>query len=249
MSRWTSACSATNKDLWQSVLDGDFRADLYYRLNVVPIHVPPLRERKEDIPALFRAVSADACKRHNLEFNDISEDALAALREYRWPGNVRELRNLAESLVVLSGGKRIEVTDLPDQILAGSRELPALDARSRDQKERDLFLWMLSQIERNLSEEIRKTREELGKRIDALAGSADADGKRAVIVPGGVTYGDSPEGDAEVVIRPGASLRDVERDLIEKTLRDVKGNRKKAAGLLGMGERTLYRRMKQYGLR
>jgi DNA-binding NtrC family response regulator len=243
--------AATNKDLWQSVLDGEFRNDLYYRLNVVPIHVPPLRDRKDDIPPIFRAIAVDACARHGIEFNDISEAALAALKEYRWPGNVRELRNLAESLIVLSGGKRIEAADLPEQVVAGSRELPALDARSRDQKERDLFVWMLSQIERNLSEEIRRTRTELGQRIDAIAGPArgDADGKQPVIVPGGVTYGEVSDQSAEVVVKPGASLREVERDLIEKTLREVKGNRKKAAKMLGMGERTLYRRMKQYHLR
>jgi two-component system response regulator HydG len=110
---------------------------------------------------------------------------------------------------------------------------------------------MLSQLERNLSEEIRKTRTELGQRIDAIAGPArgDAAAKQPVIVPGGVTYGETDDPSASVVVKPGSSLREVERDLISKTLREVRGNRKKAAKMLGMGERTLYRRMRQYNLR
>jgi DNA-binding NtrC family response regulator len=246
--------ASTNKDLWQSVRDGDFRADLYYRLNVVPIHVPPLRERKEDIPAIFRTVVEEVCIRNGLPSTEVSDAALAALREYRWPGNVRELRNLAESLVVISGGKRIELNNLPDQITAGPRDLPALDTRSRDQKERDLFAWMLAQVERNLSEEIRRTRNELAERIDSIAGTGargDTAGKRPVIVTDGITYDgseDAPE-QGEVVVKPGTSIKDVERGLIENTLKQVKGNRKRAAKLLGMGERTLYRRMKQYNLR
>jgi DNA-binding NtrC family response regulator len=236
--------ASTNKDLWHLVETGDFRADLYYRLNVVAISIPPLRDRKEDIPALFRVVVEEASRKNRVAFGGISDAAMAALVDYRWPGNVRELKNLVESLVVLKAGKPVDLRDLPDQIVGGGRNLPATVGRPRSEGERDLLMWRLGQLERLLVEMDRKI-----ETLAAAVGRSDLAGKQAVIVPGGVTAVDPPDADGDLAVKAGASIRDVERKLIEKTLREVGGNRKRAAALLGMGERTLYRRMKQYNLR
>lgn len=237
--------ASTNRDLRQLVEDGIFRTDLFYRLNVVPIHVPPLRERKEDIPTIFFTIVEATCKKNKIEFGGIADEALSVLAEYHWPGNVRELRNLAESLVVLSGGRRIEAESLPEQILHGtrSRDLPVAVTRPRSETERDLFLWRLAEIDGRVAD--------LTKIVLSMKDSLSGTGllsKQPVVVPGGVTFGEAPDELGDASIRPGRSVKDVERDLIEKTLKEVRGNRKKAAKLLGIGERTLYRRMKQYGL-
>ena len=234
--------ASTNRDLVQLVEEGSFRTDLFYRLNVVPIHVPPLRERRDDIVPIFFAIVEETCRKNNLEFGGITDDALAALVAYRWPGNVRELRNLVESLVILRGGKRITISDLPEHVIAedAARDLPVAVNRPRGEIERDLFLWRLAEIDARVAE---LTRIVIGLK-ETLAGTAYTP-KQPVIVP----ESQMPPAPADAgAARPPTRLRDAERDLIARTLLDVGGNRKKAAKLLGMAERTFYRRMKQYGL-
>src|SRR5439155_14036390 len=118
--------AATNQPLRELVEGGRFRADLFYRLNVLRIYLPPLRERPEDIPMLVRLFIQDYAKLHDRPFLGISADAMQMLVEYPWPGNVRELRNLVESMVVLSPGHEIQPGDLPRQIREGgsARFLP-----------------------------------------------------------------------------------------------------------------------------
>jgi two-component system NtrC family response regulator len=228
--------ASTNSDLRRLVEEGAFRIDLFYRLNVVPILVPPLRERKEDIPAIFLAIVEETCRKNGVEFGGIEDDALAVLKNYYWPGNARELRNLAESLIVLSGGKRIGLESLPKHIISGgeSRNLPVVTTRPRSEGERDLFLWRLAEIDRRLSDlaglavNIRDTlaRTAPGEASDCRTSDAQAPGAGH-----------------------GATVRNMERELVERTLKATGGNRKKTAKLLGIGERTLYRRMKDYKLR
>ncbi len=110
--------SATNKDLWKAVQEGDFREDLYYRLNVIPIHVPPLRERKEDIPLLVNHFLDRHCRVKGLPSKSIHPDVIRCFEKYSWPGNVRELENLLERLVILAEGDEITINDLPDRFLA-----------------------------------------------------------------------------------------------------------------------------------
>src|SRR5688500_1168061 len=111
--------AATNKPLRQLVDEGTFRADLFYRLNVLNVHLPPLRERPEDIPHLVRKFISDYSTEHDRPFNGISAEAMKLLVEYPWPGNARELRNLIESMVVLSHGREVGAADLPRQIREG----------------------------------------------------------------------------------------------------------------------------------
>ena len=114
--------TATNRPLRESVQRGEFRADLYYRVNVLRIYLPPLRERRGDIPLLVRRFVQEFAEEHSREFHGISADALQALVNYSWPGNVRELRNLIESMVVLATGREIGIADIPPGIRSGGAE-------------------------------------------------------------------------------------------------------------------------------
>ena len=118
--------TATNNPLKESVERGQFRSDLYYRLNVLRIYLPPLRERREDIVLLVRRFVQEFSHEHSKEFRGITPEAMQALVEYSWPGNVRELRNLVESMVVLSHGKEIGLEDIPRAMRddVGDRRLP-----------------------------------------------------------------------------------------------------------------------------
>lgn len=114
--------SATNKDLRELIKKGEFREDLYYRLNVVQIDLPPLRERKEDIAILTLKFIEEICKQNNREVLEISKDAMKVLQRYRWKGNIRELKNTIENIVVLSRGYKIEIDDIPEYIVESSKE-------------------------------------------------------------------------------------------------------------------------------
>ncbi|MCX7988636.1 MAG: sigma-54 dependent transcriptional regulator, partial [Thermodesulfovibrio sp.] len=115
--------SATNRDLEKDVLEGKFREDLFYRLNVIPIHIPPLRERKEDIPLLLNHFLAKFCKKRKRQILTISKDAMRCLENYHWPGNIRELENLCDRLSVLVSGNKVEIYDLPEKILGNQKDL------------------------------------------------------------------------------------------------------------------------------
>jgi DNA-binding NtrC family response regulator len=237
--------ASTNSDLKRQVEESRFRRDLYYRLNVVPVHAPPLRERRDDIEAIFLGCIEQARLANKVDFGGISREALHALEAYYWPGNVRELKNLAANLLVLSGGRRIGIEDLPDHIVRPDemhRELPVRAGRPRSEIERDLLFGRLAEIEHRvnqLTELVLEVR-------NAVIENPDAQ-RTGRPVPGAARYEEIKPGD-DIVVRPGASMKEVERDLIERTLKEVGGNRKKAARHLGIGERTLYRRMKEYGL-
>jgi len=153
--------AATNVDLKQAVAQGRFREDLYYRLNVVPIAVPPLRERREDIPALVDHF----IRRYSHEFakpiQGLSPEALAALREYLWPGNVRELQNIIERSVVLVDGPVIGLNDLPLDVLLPDHRSKVREAETlplneaSDQFERQIVMRVLERVGWNQSEAAR----------------------------------------------------------------------------------------------
>ncbi len=256
--------AATNRPLREHVEEGGFRADLYYRLNVLRIYLPPLRERRDDIPVLVRRFVAEFSRMHERPFHGISADALSLLVEYPWPGNVRELRNLVESMVVLAPGREIVADDIPRAIRdAGGRRLlpvhvgPVLREGERAQG-RELEFIVRSLVELKLQVE------ELRQRIDQEArGSAPgwvgevrtaATGATPglVEIPAvlGLRRGIEPVdwAPAPTVINmgPGTTMADIERTAIEAALREAGGNRRKAAERLGIGERTMYRKLREY---
>ena len=243
--------AATNRPLRAAVEAGDFRADLYYRLNVLTIYLPPLRERREDIPLLVRTFVQELAKEHERPFHGISASAMQILADYPWPGNVRELRNLVESMVVLSPGREITAADIPRELREGgsARLLPVHVGpmlRAQDGAGgRELEFIVRSLVELKLQ------LEELRRRVD------DARPVRGELV-GEVRAAPSagvPAFESEAAISPnaleirgGMTMAEIERAAIVHALRETRGNRRKAAEMLGIGERTLYRKLKEYNL-
>ncbi len=163
--------AATNKSLEKEIAAGRFREDLYYRLNVIPFHVPPLRERREDIPILVRAFAAEFCAESAVKPKEIAPRAMRFLQAYAWPGNVRELRNLMERLVLMTPGPRITTDDLPESVRgaapAGAPSLASLED-ARRAFERDYIITKLREHGGNISrtaEAIGLARESLSRKM------------------------------------------------------------------------------------
>jgi DNA-binding NtrC family response regulator len=218
--------AATNRDLESEVRAGRFREDLYYRLRVVPVRVPALSERREDIPDLVQHFLLESARLYGTPVRKVSEAAMQALVAYAWPGNVRELRNVVQGLAVLAPNAAILPADLPPSLQSvDGTLLPALAGRTAEQAERDVILQSLLALRRDLQE------------ILSLL--------RGPLVPSGAVLVDSAGADTPAPV----SLREVERSQIEAALHAAAGNRRLAAGRLGVSERTLYRKLKEFGLR
>jgi len=226
--------AATNRDLSAAVAEGKFRSDLYYRLGVVKIELPPLRERPEDIPLLvFHFLNQLKAQNPNLK-TEVSEGALEELSRALWQGNVRELKNFIESRALLSPSRTITAEEVREHLArasAADRKLPVATGKTVETAERELIFQALVR----LSQEVRELKELLLAR-----GSAPAEWR--FDRGGEVLVG------KEVTVET-QSLEKMEKEAIEKALREVGDNRKKAAEILGIGERTLYRKIDQYGLR
>ncbi|HEX6135779.1 MAG TPA: sigma-54 dependent transcriptional regulator [Longimicrobiales bacterium] len=258
--------AATNQPLRQLVEVGRFRRDLYFRLNVLHIELPPLRERRADIPLLVEAFVREASREHDRPRITVSPDAMNTLMAYDWPGNVRELRNLVESMVVLSPGRIIRPDDIPPEIRDArgrSRLLPVPITRpgtgdgGGTPPELEFIFRTLVQLRIDV-EDLRQQFTEYRKSHPEVQGAyGPLPLPPTQLAPGPVHILDvEPEPSAEdlaaehevVVFRPGMTLADLEKNAIIAALREVAGNRRKAAEMLGMGERTLYRKIKEYGL-
>lgn len=284
--------AATNKDLLQLTKEGKFREDLYYRLNTVPIRVPALRERKEDIYLLFRKFVIDFAERYKATPIQLSEDARNMLTSYPWPGNVRELKNMAEQISVLSVDKIVHA-DALDRFLpkqATGNTMPMLAAavdatpmRSHNSgndtgsssTEREILYKFLFDLRKD-SNDIKQLLFEL---LQQQGNSSNIPKPGAAIandgytLPSGVNYNNVPPSsepksymnypsgnDTPVIIKhsndiqdheeveESLSLIDREREFITKALQKHKGKRKDAAHELGISERTLYRKIKEYDI-
>jgi two-component system nitrogen regulation response regulator NtrX len=162
--------SATNRQLSELIAEGKFRSDLFYRLSVVPIRVPALRERLDDIPALAEYFLAEFCSRNNFRSRTLDTEVMAALAAYHWPGNVRELRNVVERMAILSAGERITVDSIPHEMRHAAPRAGGLQ-EARDSAERGRILQALDQTDWNVSNAARLLgveRTSLHKRIRAL---------------------------------------------------------------------------------
>jgi DNA-binding NtrC family response regulator len=283
--------AATNNPLRAGIEEGRFRADLYYRLNVLSIYLPPLRDRREDIPILVRQFITELSRQHDRPFKGISPEALDMLVQYAWPGNVRELRNLVESMVVLAPGREIGPADIPRQMREGGnarflpvhvgplvRERAGVEGREIEFIVRSLVELKLhvEELRRQLAEE-RAAREQLARATSSalgapisvmdptLPGAVHAPVQPPVLGAGrapvwsdvsatapfggvGIEPRDQAPPPSVVTIRPGMTMAAIERAAIESALRETRGNRRKAAELLGIGERTLYRKLREYQL-
>ena len=268
--------AATNQDLRQLVAIGEFRRDLFFRLNVLSIELPPLRERREDIPRLIESFVREVSQRHDLVFPGISAEALECLVNYDWPGNIRELRNLVESMVVLAPGRIIRPEDIPEEVRRGraSSLLPAPIVRATSDGKAPALRPELEFVFRTLVD-LRVDMDELRREFESyrrggpvqLSSGAVVGHMSAEELPAGgieipafarvvpteaaatpLPPAEVAEGAGTVVFRPGMTIEDMERQAIQAALSEVRGNRRKAAELLGIGERTLYRKIARYGL-
>jgi DNA-binding NtrC family response regulator len=249
--------TATNQPLRELVESGGFRSDLFYRLNVLRIYLPPLRERPEDIGVLVRRFIREFAKQHDRPFHGLSPDAMQMLMQYPWPGNIRELRNLIESMVVLSPGHEIQPNDLPRQIREGgsARFLPVhVGPVVRGQEGaagRELEFIVRSLLELKLQvEEMRRRLDAEGPRERAAPPGWIGDVHPVSLGAGPTVAGIEPLNQAPpknvVTVEPGMTMEQIERAVIQAALRETRGNRRKAAEMLGIGERTLYRKIKEY---
>ncbi len=153
----TRILAATNKDLPAEIQAGKFREDLYYRLNVVPIHIPPLRARREDVPLLVAHFVERFGAEHPRGPRTVTKEALERLTEYSWPGNIRELKNLIERLLIMTDGDSIDVADVEDALPVNAGDEPVSEIRAaRDKAERDTILAMLRECQWNVSETSRR---------------------------------------------------------------------------------------------
>jgi DNA-binding NtrC family response regulator len=236
--------AATNRPLKEAVSVGDFRDDLFYRLNVLNIYLPPLRERRSDIPLLVRRFIAEFATEHDRRFHGITPEALQILVDADWPGNVRQLRNLIESMVVLAPEGEIRASDIPRDIRERGHGLPMrIVGATRDVAGKELEFIFRSLVELKLQvEELRRRLEDRAapRRVEVI----EVDGRGAPLPIVEAT----PEAEETVLYRAGMSMADVERAAIEAALKQTRGNRRKAAENLGIGERTLYRKLKQYAM-
>ncbi len=240
--------AATNRALRDLVAVGEFREDLYYRLSVLNIYLPPLRDRREDIPLLVRRFIRELSKTHERAFRGITAEALARLIEAPWPGNVRQLRNLIESMVVLAPGTEIRASDIPADVLEGPTVLPVLVGGRHGSGASAIGPQELEFILRGLMD-LRAQVEDLRRRLDAgLPGRARV---QVIEVPEQTLTpieidSEEPKPAPTILYRSGMTMADVERATIAAALRECQGNRRKAAAMLGIGERTLYRKIKEF---
>ncbi len=273
--------AATNVDLGKAIKAGKFREDLFYRLNTVPIFVPPLRERKEDIYLLFRKFTTDLSEKHKSNLITLTEEAKQILQNYYWPGNIRELKNISEQISVLAKDKLVDVEEFVQFMPSGNLQknnLPILasDALNGEDKmglsERELMYKLLFDMRKDITE-MKQFMLQLAQR-GAISSdeinqsgifnevipqqSLTASGQRYVVQdensmnvpivlstrPTSNNFGSSDES-AEIV-EESLSISDKEKELIQTALKKHKGNRKRAATDLGISERTLYRKIKEY---
>lgn len=260
--------AATNKDMLDLIQTGKFREDLYYRLNTVPIRVPSLRERKEDIPLLFRKFALDFSERYRSEPIRMSDDALQFIREYPWPGNVRQLKNMAEQISVLARGEEV-TAEMIKKLLpeVNTNRLPILAGTSSSGQEfaneREILYKMFFDVKRDVTELKKMFFEFLqnpalfnnAKAMEGIhdyivSGTASPVIDTAPVVLHPVTNGEKVNSrvDEHQEVEESLNLTEVEKELIIKALRKHKGKRREAANDLGISERTLYRKLKEYDI-
>ncbi|MCB0515676.1 MAG: sigma-54 dependent transcriptional regulator [Chitinophagales bacterium] len=275
--------AATNVNLQEAIATGKFREDLYYRLNTVPINVPPLRERQGDIPLLFRRFTTAFSDQNKMEPIRLTDDAKILLKQYRWPGNIRELKNVAEQMTVLLPTREANADDLRrflnPQPQYSQSHLPILSdfSSSNDAQysEREIMYKLLFDMRKdindlkgfllNLAERGAIPNEMLHNDIlqvndknDAIATPTPNEFNPYVISPLSFNTNSAyntdenetfnPNNAQAEVIEESYSLADKEKEMIVKALRKYKGRRKLAAKDLGISERTLYRKIKEYDI-
>ena len=258
--------AATNVNMQKAVSEGKFREDLYYRLNTIPIQMPPLRDRGEDIILLFRLFAMQMAEKYHLPKITLTDEARQILLQYKWPGNVRQLKNITEQMSVLSEKREIDAETLLHFIPRDqdSTQLATIQSGGSHsyESEREILYKILYELRGNVSDlrrdlnNVRKQLEE-NRQLNGASGfqpasptvsNLPATSDKQPISPA-ATIEQVEDAVAEEISEPETlNLNDIGRQLVEKALERNNGNRKKAALELGISDRTLYRRIRQYGL-
>lgn len=260
--------AATNVEIPKAIQDGKFREDLFYRLNTVPIIIPSLRERKEDVHLIFRKFAVDFAERNRMPAISLVDGAVTILSNYRWPGNIRQLKNITEQISVIETNRLIDESTLRQYLPDYSEnKLPALYNNSIDQKtfnsERELLYKILFDMKNDMNDLKKLVHDIMQKGVD----DSDIHSSNAHIIQ--KLYNEDPAyisedlpkpvinftprdtediQDTEEIIEESLSLNEKEKEYIIKALLKYNGRRKNAAEELGISERTLYRKIKEYNI-
>ncbi|MDG1779924.1 MAG: sigma-54 dependent transcriptional regulator [Flavobacteriales bacterium] len=261
--------AATNVKFSEAISKGKFREDLYYRLNQVPIYMPPLRERREDIHLLFRKFTTDFSEQYRMPPLSLSEEAIILLQNYRWPGNIRQLKNITEQMSVIEQERSIDGMSLKQYLpVEQGSQLPVLVGESKEDpsnfSEREILYKLLFEMKADLND-VKKlvmrviqndghldnsdASVELMKKVFQDEPVANEDSSSYLQLPAQSRPEVGHDGDDHVEIEETFSLMETEKELIRKALIKHGNKRKYAAKELGISERTLYRKIKEYNLK
>ncbi|MDL2308604.1 sigma-54 dependent transcriptional regulator [Bacteroidales bacterium OttesenSCG-928-C03] len=261
--------AATNVNIGERISQGKFREDLYYRLNTVPIHIPPLRDRQDDVVLLFTKFAYDFSMKYRYQQLELTPDAIESLKNYRWPGNIRQLKNVTEQMSLIEQNRTIDALTLQKYIATNAvSNLPVLastanqiDASANDNFERELIFKFLADMKKEVTElkALVNTITTKNPKLLELDGNTTIDlgehqepvKTKAIGYPqdsktSRVDYEDQFE--TPIILEENFSLVDSEKELIKRALEKHGNKRKLAADELGISERTLYRRIKDLGL-
>ncbi|MCC5923441.1 MAG: sigma-54-dependent Fis family transcriptional regulator [Crocinitomicaceae bacterium] len=270
--------AATNENMQSAVHKGKFREDLLYRLSTVPIQLPPLRERKEDIHLLFRKFSADFSEKYRMPPIKLNDDAVKVLQQYPWPGNIRQLKNIVEQLSVIEKERLLNAQQLlaylPKIEVFKGQIIPSNNQENSSSfSDRELMYKFLFDMKKDLNElkklvleildnngEIDLTGKQRAILKDAFTDFPSEESRRLLVAPS-YSANDAQELEEELPniiesdfqdheeVEESLSLEEREKELIQKALEKHHGKRKYAANELGISERTLYRKIKEYHLK
>jgi transcriptional regulator with PAS, ATPase and Fis domain len=266
--------AATNVNIQKAISEGRFREDLYYRLNSIPIQMPPLRERGEDIVLLFRLFAMQMAEKYKMDRVVLDENAKQLLLHYKWPGNVRQLKNITEQISILSP-ERLITADMLSQFIPHDMETTQLATIPREgdhsfENEREILYKILFELRGNVKD-MRQEISMLKKQIEDVQTTKTVGGHASDVLPTtqlapintvqpispmstvNPIHVTAEDAIAEEYVEPekepeNLNLNDISKQMLEKALERNHGNRRKAAQELGISDRTLYRRLKQYGL-
>lgn len=265
--------AATNVNMQKAVSEGRFREDLYYRLNTIPVKMPPLRERGNDILLLFKLFTMQMAEKYNIPRITLTEDAKKIMLKYKWPGNVRQLKNITEQMSVLSTEREIDANTIHQFIPEDPEStqlamIPNQGGAHSYENERELLYKILYELRGNVSE-MRREMNDMRKKIDEAGKLENATPYQQAtpypttmhtlapaeqhVTPYGMHNMRQQNRVEDVEVEEikdsdSLNLNDLGRQMVERALEKNGGNRKKAAAELGISDRTLYRRIKQYGL-
>lgn len=257
--------AATNLDIPQAVKNGKFREDLYYRLNAIPISIPPLRERKEDIPLLFRKFAADFAEKYRMPAIRLTEEAVEILQSFRWPGNIRQLKNITEQISIIEQERIVDAATLSKYIPQNDPMLPTLSSSHETDggfaSEREILYKILFDMKKDMNDlkrlvyDLMQNNPEVAHQTEPTTSLVlrnlyeNNNDFKAPIPAANVNFTKEENiQDTEAVFEESFSIEEKEKELIVKALEKNHGKRKLAALDLGISERTLYRKLKEYNI-